>query len=37
MKNFFKEAQSIEGEIIRWRSVKKIGNDMIIIEYDGVY
>ncbi|RDY24738.1 YlmC/YmxH family sporulation protein [Romboutsia maritimum] len=22
---------------VPWRSVKKIGNDMIIIEYDGVY
>ncbi len=22
---------------VPWRSVRKIGNDMIIIEYDGVY
>lgn len=22
---------------IPWRNVKKIGNDMIIIEYDGIY
>ncbi|MEG0050671.1 MAG: YlmC/YmxH family sporulation protein [Terrisporobacter sp.] len=22
---------------IPWRNIKKIGNDMIIIEYDGVY
>ena len=22
---------------VPWRSIRKIGNDMIIIEYDGVY
>jgi sporulation protein YlmC with PRC-barrel domain len=22
---------------VPWRSVRKIGNDMIIIEYDGIY
>ncbi len=28
-----------EGSVLEvpWRSVRKIGNDMIIIEYDGVY
>lgn len=29
-----KESSVLE---VPWRSVKKIGNDMIIIEYDGVY
>lgn len=36
-KGFFglkKEKSVLE---VPWRSVKKIGNDMIIIEYDGVY
>ena len=22
---------------VPWRSIRKIGNDMIIIEYDGIY
>ncbi|MGL5329402.1 MAG: YlmC/YmxH family sporulation protein [Peptostreptococcaceae bacterium] len=36
-KGFFgirKEKSVLE---VPWRSVKKIGNDMIIIEYDGIY
>ena len=36
-KGFFvikKEKDVLE---VPWRSVKKIGNDMIIIEYDGIY
>jgi YlmC/YmxH family sporulation protein len=32
--NFRKDKTMLE---VPWRNVKKIGNDMIIIEYDGTY